>query len=135
MKPIFGWVLAVLALAAGYAGWGWRGVGLGFTVVMFWLLLQWSRAMRVLRLAASRPKGHVDSAVVLQAKLVRGMTLMQVLPLTRSLGEVQATTDTSEAFLWRDASGAAVTVSLRDGRVSDWQLHRPADATDPPPAA
>ncbi|EHR69096.1 hypothetical protein BurJ1DRAFT_0198 [Burkholderiales bacterium JOSHI_001] len=124
MNSIIGWALAALALAAGYVGWGWRGVGLGITVVVFWLLLQWSRALRVLRLAAGRPKGHVDSAVMLQAKLVRGMTLLQVLPQTLSLGEVLPTTDGSEVFRWSDESGASVTLTLRDGRVTDWQLNR-----------
>ena len=130
MKPIYGWALAVLALAVGYASWGWRGVGLGLTVVVFWLLLQWSRAMRVLRLAASRPKGHVDSAVMLQAKLARGLTLMQVLPLTRSLGEVLPSTDGAEVFRWTDESGAAVTATLRDGRLAEWQLSRPPESNN-----
>ena len=130
MKPIYGWALAVLALAVGYASWGWRGVGLGLTVVVFWLLLQWSRAMRVLRLAASRPKGQVDSAVLLQAQLARGLTLMQVLPLTRSLGEVLPSTDGAEVFRWTDESGAAVTATLRDGRLAEWQLSRPPESNN-----
>jgi hypothetical protein len=135
MNPIIGWSLAVLALAAGYAGWGWRGLGLGATVVVFWLLLQWSRALRVLRLAAGRPKGHVDSAVMLQSRLARGMTLMQVLPLTLSLGEVLPTSDGSECFRWTDEGGASVTLTLRGGRLSDWQFSRPEADPPAPPAA
>ena len=86
MNPIVGWGLAVLGIAAGYVGWGWPGVVLGVTVVVFWLLLQFSRSLRVLKKAAGAPVGHVDSAVMLHSKLKAGMTLMQVLVLTRSLG-------------------------------------------------
>lgn len=128
MNPYIGWTLAVLALAAGWVGWGWRGVGLGVTVVVFWLLLQWSRAMRVLRQAAGRPKGHVDSAVMLQARLKPGMRLLDILPLTLSLGDAQPADPGEERFAWRDEGGAAVVVRLRGGRVLDWQFSRPADA-------
>jgi hypothetical protein len=41
-----GWVLAGLAFVAGWVGWGWRGLVLALTVVVFWMLLQFSRTMR-----------------------------------------------------------------------------------------
>ena len=69
MNPTIGWGLAALAIAAGYVGWGWRGVVLGVTVIVFWLLLQFSRSLRVLRNAADAPVGHVASAVMLHGKL------------------------------------------------------------------
>ena len=86
MNPIVGWGLAAAGIAAGYVGWGWPGALLGITVMVFWLLLQFSRSLRVLKLAGQAPVGHVDSAVMLQRKLKDGMSLMQVLVLTRSLG-------------------------------------------------
>ncbi|HRF84756.1 MAG TPA: hypothetical protein PLO34_10080, partial [Pseudoxanthomonas sp.] len=76
MNPIVGWGLAVVAIAAGYVGWGWRGVILGVTVIVFWLLLQFSRSLRVLKRAAGNPVGHVDSAVMLHSRLQAGMTLL-----------------------------------------------------------
>ncbi|WP_140626742.1 hypothetical protein [Methylibium rhizosphaerae] len=129
MNPQIGWALAALALAAGYFSYGWRGVVLGLTVIVFWLLLQFSRALRAMRDAGSAPKGQVPSAVMLNAQLKAGMTLIDVLKRTRSLGLPQApVAPADEAFLWADAGGVSVLVNLRGGKVTDWQLMRPADA-------
>lgn len=125
-----GWALAVAAVAAGYASYGWPGVLLAVSVVVFWLLLQFNRAVRAMRAAAGRPVGHVDNAVMLNAKLARGMRLLDVLKLTRSLGQKVA--DDPETFLWQDAGGDAVRVELRGGRLSAWTLERAA-AGEPPP--
>ena len=130
MNPWVGWALAALAIAVGYAQYGWRGVVLGVTVVVFWLLLQFGKAMRVMRTAAAAPVGVVGSAVMLHAKLRRGMRLIEILPLTRSLGRKVA--DDPETFEWRDASGAAVRVQLQRGRCTDWTLSR-ADGEAPAP--
>ncbi len=117
-----GWALAVLAVAAGYQGWGWRGVALAASVITFWLLLQFSRSLRVLRDAAGAPVGSVASAVMLHAKLQRGMNLAQVLKLTRSLG--RRVRDEPETWAWADAGGDEVQVVLQGGRVSGWDLKR-----------
>ncbi|HMM87480.1 MAG: hypothetical protein ACLGIT_00155 [Gammaproteobacteria bacterium] len=130
MNAWVGWALAVLAIAVGYVQYGWRGVVLGVTVVVFWLLLQFGKAMRVMRTAAAAPVGVVGSAVMLHAKLRRGMRLIEILPLTRSLGRKVA--DDPETFEWRDASGAAVRVQLQRGRCTDWTLSR-ADGEAPAP--
>ena len=82
---------------------------------MFWLLLQFSRALRVMRLAAQAPVGQVASAVMLHAALRDGMRLMEVITLTRSLGRKVG--DAPETFAWRDASGAAVVVEFVDGAL------------------
>ncbi len=87
MSKIVGWSLGALGIAAGYVGWGWPGVVLGVTVVVFWMLLQFSRSLRVLQRAGRAPVGHVDSAVMLHSRLRPGMTLLQVLTLTHSLGK------------------------------------------------
>jgi hypothetical protein len=124
-----GWLLAVAAVAIGWARYGWPGVALALSVVVFWLLLQFSRALRTLRDASGRPVGSVPSAVALNAKLERGLRLPQVLKLTRSLGRKVA--DDPETFVWTDESGDAVRVELRDGRVTGWRLERaPAPADD-----
>ena len=130
-----GWALAVLAVAAGYASWGWPGVALALTVVVFWLLLQWSRVIRTLRLAGGAPVGQVPSAVMLQARLSAGMRLLDVLPLTRSLG--QRVGEAPEVWRWADASGAAVELEFAAGRLQRWRLSRAGDgaAAGPAPVA
>jgi hypothetical protein len=117
-----GWGLAAAAVAVGYAGYGWPGVVLALGVVVFWLLLQFSRALRALRLASGRPVGQVPNAVMLHARLRTGLRLPQVLALTRSLGRRVA--DDPETFAWRDDAGDEVQVELHDGRVTAWRLQR-----------
>jgi hypothetical protein len=126
VTPFIAWGLAVAAIAAGYIGWGWPGVVLGITVLVFWLLLQFSRSLRVLRQAASAPVGHVDSAVMLHSKLQVGMTLAQVLQITRSLGvKVEPPpAEADEAWRWRDGGGNGVTVALKNGRTLVARLER-----------
>jgi uncharacterized protein (DUF58 family) len=123
MSAALGWALAVLAGATGYWAYGWPGVALAISVVVFWLLLQFSRALRVMRLAAEAPVGHVPSAVMLQAKLNAGMRLMDVVKLTRSLG--RKLRNEPETFAWCDESGAEVEIEFVDGRCTQWQLNRP----------
>jgi len=124
VNAVLGWSLAFAVVAVGYIGFGWQGVVLAVTVVVFWLLLQFSRALRVMRIAAGRPVGTVDNAVMLHARLHPGQRLMQVLALSRSLGTKVA--DDPETFVWRDESGDAVRVVLRDGRISEMHLERAA---------
>ena len=122
MNAAIGWALAVMAIAVGYVQWGWPGVVLGISVVAFWMLLQFSRAMRVMRQASQAPVGHVPSAVMLHAKLNTGMRLLEILPLTRSLGQKLA--DEPETFAWADEAGDRVVVELRGGRCSAFRLER-----------
>jgi len=119
-----GWGLAAAAVAVGYAGYGWPGVVLALGVVVFWLLLQFNRALRALRLASGRPVGQVPNAVMLHARLRTGLRLTQVLALTRSLGRRVA--DDPETFAWRDEAGDEVQVELHQGRVRAWRLQRGA---------
>jgi hypothetical protein len=122
---VIGWGLAVVGIALGYVQYGWPGVLLVLTVVVFWLLLQFSRATRALRAAASRPIGKVPSAVTLNSKLRSGLPLTQILVLTGSLGErVGEAEGSTERFAWHDESGAKVTVTLVGGRLTQWQLDR-----------
>jgi hypothetical protein len=129
MDARLGWALAVAAVALGYVQWGWQGALLAVSGIVFWLLLQFTRALRAMRTAGGAPVGQVASAVMLQARLKTGMRLMDIILLTHSLGEKRA--DDPETFRWTDASGAAVTVELVRGRCVRWSLVRPdATATD-----
>ena len=130
-NPMIGWGLAVLGIAAGYVGWGWPGVLLGVTVLVFWLLLQFSRSLRVLKQAAGAPVGHVDSVVMLHSKLKTGMTLSQVLPLTRSLGTKLG--DAPERWSWSDPGGAHVSLEFEAGKLQSWALSRDETAPEGPP--
>ncbi len=131
MNSIIGWALAAAAVAVGFYQWRWPGVALAATVIVFWLLLQFSQSLRVLRRASQAPVGHVDSAVMLNAKLHAGMRLTNILPLTRSLG-VRVADEPAEAFEWRDGAANCVRVELRSGRCTEWRLTRP-DSLDATP--
>ena len=90
MNPVVGWSLAAAALFAGWQGYGWQGLVFSATLIVFWLVLQFNRALRVMKNAASAPVGHVKSAVMLHSKLQPRLTLMQVVTLTHSLAASSA---------------------------------------------
>ena len=133
MNLKIGWTLAVLTVALGYYFWGWRGVVVAASGAVFWLLLQFSQAMRAMRAAGGAPVGMVPSAVMLHARLVKGKRLVDVIQLTRSLGE--KLNDNPETWRWQDQAGASVTVVLHGGRVADWTLARPVDPAESADAA
>jgi hypothetical protein len=122
MSALVGWALAAAALAVGWLSYGWRGVVLALTVIVFWLLLQFSRTLRLLRSAGQAPIGHVDSALMLQSRLRAGMRLPAVIGLTRSLG--RKVRDEPETFAWRDTGGDEVEIEFAGGRCTRWTLRR-----------
>lgn len=123
MDARLGWLLAAAALAVGWWGYGWPGIVLAVTVIAFWLLLQFSRTVRLLRQAANAPVGHVPNAVMLHAKLREGMPLADVIRAAGSLG--RKTAEHPETFAWTDAGGVRVEVELLAGRCTTWHLRRP----------
>ena len=123
---------AVVLVVAGYRAWGWGGVALTGGGLLLWLLLHFTRLMHVLRRAAASPLGYVGSAVMLQAKLKPGMTLMHVVALTRALGEQLSPPDTQpEQYRWTDPSEASVTCDFLQGKLVRWDFRRPAAAEAP----
>src|SRR4051794_17751781 len=114
MSPIVGWTLALLAVLAGWRAYGAAGVALGGTLIVFWLVLQFNRGLRAMRMAGDAPVGYVDSAVMLNAKLRSGMQMIQVLKLTKSLG--RRVDPGADVFAWTDGGGVAVTVTFEKGR-------------------
>lgn len=137
MNPWIGWALGAAAAMVGYAVYGWPGVVLAVTVIAFWLLLQFSRALRSMQRAGRAPIGQIGSAVMLHSKLRPRMTLLEVLPLTGSLG--QPVEGAAETFCWRDAGGNGVRLTFAHGRLEAWTLERPGDraplSEDDKPAA
>ncbi len=128
MNPWLGWALAAAALLIGWQGYGWQGVVLAFSVIVFWLLLQFSRSVRVMRGASESPVGRVDSAVMLNAKLREHLPMLEVLKMTRSLG--QRVSDEPEVWRWADDGGSSVEVTFVNGRCSRWALQRPPEAVE-----
>lgn len=131
MNPVIGWSLAAAALIIGWLTRGWPGVVLALTIIMFWLLLQFNKAVRVMRAAASAPVGYIDSAVMLQTKLKAGMPMLQLIVLTRSLG--RKLSDAPETWGWSDPGGAELQVEVARGKVVRWTLHRPEEAASRAP--
>lgn len=120
------WIGSALALAALISGgllYGWKGVILALTIVVFWLLLQFAKLMRIMRMASDAPVGHIESAVMLNAKLQAGMKLIELLPMTRSLG--RKLSDTPETYGWIDPGGIQVEVVMASGKVQSWSMVRP----------
>ena len=126
MSPVLGWAMGAAAVAAGWAGYGWPGVALAVSVIAFWLLMQFNRSLRVLRNAGTAPVGHIDSAVMLNAKLQAGMPMIKVVALTKSLG--RRVSQTPERWAWADEGGSEVVLDFERGLCQRWVLNRPADA-------
>ena len=120
--------LAVIVLTMGaWRQFGWTGIALAAGGVLMWILLHFTRLMHILKKAADRPIGHVASAVMLNAKLKKGMTLMHVIAMTRSLGALQTPKDEQpEVFHWTDAGDSTVSCTFAGGKLQDWTLSRPA---------
>jgi hypothetical protein len=131
-QAALGWALALAAVVGGWLSYGGPGVALALTVIVFWLLLQFSQALRTLRIASANPVGFVANAVMLNARLKPGMRLPEVLVLTRALGTKLAedVPSASETWAWTDAGGDSVHLVLRHGRLAQWELRR-ADSLPP----
>ena len=114
---------------------GWMGVAAVASAGVMWLLLWFTRVVQLMRRASKRPVGFVDSAVMLNAKLKAGMTLMHVIALSRALGVLESAKNTQpEIFSWRDGSQSVVRCVFVQGRLDSWTLDRPLQAVDVQPA-
>jgi len=132
MNPILGWALAAALLFVSWHSYGWQGVVFAVTVIVFWLLLQFGRSLRAMRNAGQAPVGHIDSAVMFHARLQRGMTMLQVIGMTRSLGrKLDASGD---SWAWQDAGGSVVSLHFERGKLASFTLERPVQAEAPAPA-
>jgi len=69
--------IAVIAFVAGaWHQYKWPGVAVSTGAVVMWILLHFTRMVTVLSRASNRPVGHVSSAVMLNAKLKKGVNLI-----------------------------------------------------------
>ena len=130
LVPIGGLVL----LGFAYRGYGWPGVALVSGAIVMFLLMHFNRTMQVLKRAANKPIGYVASAIMLNAKLKEGVTLMHVMALTRSLGELRSPKDEQpELYRWTDGGLSYVDAVFLGGKLQSWELVRPAAADDDVP--
>ena len=119
-------ITAVVAVVLAYRSYGWAGVAAVLSVLVFWMLLHFSRMMQVLKRATGRPIGYVDSAVMLNARVKPGATLLHVIAMTRALGALQsAKGEQPEVFRWTDGSQSHVTCTFVGGKLSHFELFRP----------
>ena len=72
-----------------WQSWGWMGIAMVITGGVMWLLLYFTRLVQIMKRASNRPIGFVDSAVMLNAKLKAGVSLMHVIAMTRALGQLE----------------------------------------------
>lgn len=125
--------IAILTAGA-WQAFGWPGIALAVGGIVMWVLLHFTRMVTILKKAADRPIGHVASAVMLHAKLKKGATLMHVIAMTRSLGQLQTPKDTQpEVFTWTDTSESVVTCTFVGGKLTEWTLVRPERPEEPNP--
>lgn len=129
--------IALLALA--FYRYGWLGLAAVAGGIVMFLLLHFNRTMQALKRAADRPIGYVASAVMLNAKLAPGRTLLHAIALTRALGEPRSPAGQQpEVYRWTDTGGSYVEAVFVEGKLREWQLVRPAPTDDggmaPPPA-
>jgi hypothetical protein len=129
------WALMFSALLAGWSAWGWQGLVVAGSLVAFWMALDVSRAFRLMRKAGQAPLGAVGNAVMLHSQVRPGMTLIELVRHTRSLGRPVERAGAEEAFEWHDGAGDRVVIELRHGRSTTCSLERAANAAALAPTA
>ncbi|MCC2673872.1 MAG: glycerate kinase [Ramlibacter sp.] len=131
LQKIFLPILGVAVVAVAWRSAGWAGVAMAVGGIVMWMLLHFTRMMKVLQRASNRPVGYVDSAVMLNAKLRPRVSLLHVVAMTRALGEQLSPKDEQpEVYRWTDGSQSHVTCTFLHGKLVKWELARPQAAAD-----
>ena len=125
MNARLGWLLAALFAFAAWRAYDLAGLAFAATAIVFWLLLHFNRAVRVMKNAAALPVGHVASAVMFHAGLAAGMTMLQIVTTTKSLGRRVAGSE--DDWCWSDHGGTSVVLHFERGRLARWRIERPAE--------
>jgi hypothetical protein len=135
-KSIALWAGGAAFVALAFHRYGWQGVAVAVGGIVFWMLLHFTRMMTVMKRAANAPMGYVTSAVMLNAKLKKGVNLLHVMALTRSLGLLQTDNgEQPEVYRWQDNTLSHVTCVFMQGKLQSWALYRPpADSDEAAPA-
>jgi hypothetical protein len=124
-------LLCLSIVAASFYYYRWQGLAVSTGLLVMWTLMHFNRMLQVLKRAANRPIGYVGSAVMLNAKLQPGATLLHVVARTQSLGALQSPKDTQpEIYRWTDGSESFVNAEFFDGKLKSWTLERPVQAKE-----
>jgi hypothetical protein len=116
----------IVFVAAAWHEYKWPGVAVATGAVVMWILLHFTRMVTVLSRAANRPVGHVDSAVMLNVKLKKGVNLMHVIAMTKSLGvRLSEENAQPEIFKWTDPGDSFVVCTFKAGKLQGWEMTRP----------
>jgi hypothetical protein len=125
---IITFIVVASAFVMAHTYYQWPGVAMVASGLVTWALLHFSRMMQILKRAANRPIGYVDSAVMLNAKLQKDKTLMHVIAMTKALGELLSVKNVQpEVFRWTDGTQSHVTATFVGGKLQSWELFRPAE--------
>lgn len=117
---------AVALIGFGFTAYGWAGVAAVVGGLVMWALLHFTRLVNVMKKAAKRPIGYVGSAVMLNARLTKGVNLMHVVAMTQALGEQLSPEGADpEIYRWTDGTHSHVTCEFRHGKLVTWALERP----------
>ena len=123
MNAVLGWALAALFAFVSWHVYAWPGLAMAVSAIVFWLLLQFNRTLRVMKNAAGSPLAEVPSAVMFHAGLHPGMTMLQTVTKTKSIGrKVEGSEDD---WRWSDPGGSSVRLHFARGRLESWQIERP----------
>ena len=126
-------IAGLLLIAAAYRSYGWGGLAIATGALVMWLLLHFTRMMQVLKRAANRPIGYVDSAVMLNARLRSGMTLLHVVAMTKALGELRSPRQSQpELYRWTDGTQSHVSCEFHNGKLKKWEMVRPLQSDEAP---
>jgi hypothetical protein len=124
VNPILGWSLVAVLGIVSWQSYGWRGVAIAASAVVFWLLMQFNRTVRVMQDAAQQPLGLVPSAVMFHAGLQPGLTMLKIVKSTKTLGRKVEGPD--DDWVWHDEGGVAVRLHFERGVLVRWELQRPS---------
>jgi hypothetical protein len=120
-------LLAIGLMVWAWQIWGWMGVAFVISAGVMWGLMHVTRLVQTMSRASKRPIGFVDSAVMLNAKLKPGVTLLHVIAMTRALGQLETEANAQpEIFSWRDGSDSVVRCVFMQGKLQSWTLDRPS---------
>jgi len=123
VNPFLGWALAVAFAYVSWHVYSWPGLAMAASAIVFWLLLQFNRALRVMKKAADSPLAEVPSAVMFHAGLHGGMTMLQIVAKTNSIGRKVEGSD--DDWRWSDPGGSSVCLHFEHGKLKSWQIERP----------
>ena len=133
LRAAFWWVLALVLLAAAWHRFGLAGLALAGGALLFWLLLQFTRAMTVMKSAARRPRGYVRDAAQLHRRLRPGISLLDLMRATGSLGVLASPEgEQPEIYHWTDSAGVCLVCRFDNGRLVSHELTR-VDGPDSAP--